>query len=398
MFEKFTKLFEKDNRFKTILILVLFLLFIIINLGENKNVTIRGNEIVDNSTHIFTQKTCRHCYELEKFFKEQNIAEKYDVVFHELEKKENFDLLLKYIYKYSLSMSGIGTPAIFTRTNYLIGFEDTDAGKERLINFLDKSTEDTKNTKANIYRESLKVPFIGEVKLFDLSLPVLTVLVGLADGFNPCAMWVLVYLLSITVTLGDRKKIWFLVGSFVLSSGILYYLFMTAWLNVFLLVGYIRLLNLIIGLFALYFGTMMIYKFIKNNGEVVCELEDNKIRNNSMNKIKNIVNQKLSPLAIMSVVLLAFAVNSLEFVCSAALPATYTYILSQLNLSTFTYYMYILLYTVMYMFDDIIIFGCAAFAINKYVGAKYEKYSTIIGGGLIFIIGIFIVFFPNLLK
>ena len=118
--------------------------------------------------------------------------------------------------------------------------------------------------------ESVSLPFLGEVRLAELSLPVLAVLLGLADGFNPCAMWALVYLLSLAASLRDRKKIWLLVGSFVLASGVLYFLFMTAWLKVFLLVGYLRPLTIAIGLGALLVGVYDLRSFSITRGGPVC--------------------------------------------------------------------------------------------------------------------------------
>jgi len=86
-------------------------------------------------------------------------------------------------------------------------------------------------------RDTIVLPWIGEIVLSDYSLPALAVVLGLVDGFNPCAMWVLVYLISLVATLRDKKRIWLIVGSFVLASGVLYFLFMTIWLNAFLLIG-----------------------------------------------------------------------------------------------------------------------------------------------------------------
>ncbi len=100
----------------------------------------------------------------------------------------------------------------------------------------------------------------------------------------------------------------------------------------------------------------------------------------------------------MGIVGLAFVVNSLEFVCSAALPAMFTFVLTQANLSSFMHYMYILLYDIFYMLDDIIIFCLATMAINKTVGTKYAKYSGVIGGAIMIMIGVMIVFFPNSLR
>ena len=248
------------------------------------------------------------------------------------------------------------------------------------------------------HNEEIDLGILGKYNILNTSIPVLAILMGLADGFNPCAMWVLVYLISICATLKDRKKIIFLVGSFVVSSGILYYLFMTAWLNVFLYIGYIRILALAIGLFALYFGSLSVYEYIKSGGFIQCKLQNNETRKKSMNKIQALVLADLSWFSIFGIVALAFVVNSIEFVCSAALPATFSFVLTQSHLSIFMYYFYILIYTIFFMLDDMIVFGLAVFAINKYTGTKYEKYSTLIGGIVMIIIGIFIVFFPKMLS
>ena len=118
--------------------------------------------------------------------------------------------------------------------------------------------------------EIVSLPLFGAIRPVDFSLPALAVLLGLADGFNPCAMWALVYLLSLLVTLQDRRKIWLLVGSFVLASGVLYFLFMTAWLNAFLLLGYLRPLTLAIGAGALIMGVMDLRVFVLTRGAPAC--------------------------------------------------------------------------------------------------------------------------------
>ncbi|MCW5208095.1 hypothetical protein VU11_05470, partial [Desulfobulbus sp. US2] len=120
--------------------------------------------------------------------------------------------------------------------------------------------------------QTVDLPILGEIKYTEYSLFSLAVVLGLVDGFNPCAMWVLVYLISIVLTLKSRKKIWLLVGTFVGASGALYFLFMTAWLNAFLFLGYLRILTLIIGLMAIGFGTLNIREYLRTKGELVCTI------------------------------------------------------------------------------------------------------------------------------
>ena len=138
------------------------------------------------------------------------------------------------------------------------------------------------------------VPLFGEIDARDFSLPVLTVILGLVDGLNPCAMWVLLYLISIVISMNDRKRIWLLVGTFVLTSGILYFLFMTAWLNAFLIMGYVRPLTLLIGFFALWVGVVDIYESIRDRGKAACEVGDNESKSKTIEKIRKVA---LAPLS-----------------------------------------------------------------------------------------------------
>ncbi len=99
--------------------------------------------------------------------------------------------------------------------------------------------------------EKLHLPFFGEIEIKYLSLGLVTVIIGLLDGFNPCAMWVLVFLINLLLGMEDRRRMWILGGTFIFSSGLVYFLFMTAWLNFLILVGFIVWVRIAIGLVAL---------------------------------------------------------------------------------------------------------------------------------------------------
>ena len=100
----------------------------------------------------------------------------------------------------------------------------------------------------------------------------------------------------------------------------------------------------------------------------------------------------------MAIISLAFVVNSIEFLCSAAIPAVYTHILSISPLSTTQYYLYILLYVFFFMLDDLLIFSTAAFAASSSLGEKYAAYTRPVGGIIMLAVGIVMVFFPTLLR
>lgn len=132
---------------------------------------------------------------------------------------------------------------------------------------------------------------------------------GLSDGFNPCAMWVLVYLISLIAGIQDQRKIWWLVGTFILASGTLYFLFMTAWLNTFLILGYISPLTRFVALLAIGFGASHLYDLAVSRGVIVCEVGDAGSRQRTMKWMRDIVAAPVGLGSLILVIGLAFAVK-----------------------------------------------------------------------------------------
>ena len=221
---------------------------------------------------------------------------------------------------------------------------------------------------------------------------------GVIDGFNPCAMWVLVYLISLIIGMKDRSRIYILIGTFLFASGVLYFLFMTAWLNVFLVLGYIHALTVIIGLAAIYFGALNLEDFVRSGGQLVCAVGDLDSRQRTRMKIRHLVSSPLGLVSFAGIVGLAFAVNSIEFICSSAMPALFTHVLSVADISTLSYYLYILLYVLFFMLDDLIIFLAAAFAVDRFAGEKYAGFCKLAGGLLMIGLGILLAFYPQVLR
>ena len=302
-----------------------------------------------------------------------------------------------------IERSRLNVPLTLIGPYVIIGFKDKHSTgvtiEKAIAAYLQEDpTLFSQQDKEWLATENIDLPWLGKLQLSRFSLPILTIIIGLADGFNPCAMWVLVYLISLIVTIGERKKIWVLVGSFVLASGILYFLFMTAWLNVFLLIGYIRPVTILIGLFAMGAGIINIKTYIASHGSASCNIGDTASKQRTRGKIQNIIYQPLSAATIAGIVALAFIVNSIEFACSAALPAIYTHFLSLQNLSALHYYGYILLYVLFFMLDDLIIFSLAALAIGSDTGKRYAKHCTILGGVVLLLLGMVMAFQPDILR
>jgi glutaredoxin len=379
-----------QDRFKRYLIISLIILGIVIGFtSQGTSSTGEGFKV-----HFFYLPGCPHC-EAQEAFNEKLESEypSINITRHDATTLEGSALLSKM-----LAELGIEEEPEFPITIITIsenqgwvsgGWESEETTGQAIEEALQKCLAgNCPPSPGEKPRDTIVLPFIGEIVLSDYSLPALAIILGLVDGFNPCAMWVLVYLISIVATLRDRKRIWLICGSFVLASGILYFLFMTIWLNFFLFIGYVKVVTIVIALVALGGGALQIREVIKTKGAIVCEVTDEESRKKTMTKVQEIVSSPLTWGILAGIIALAFTVNAVEFFCSAAIPTVFTQVLSLSHLSTFQYYGYILLYDVFFMLDDTIIFGTAAFALTSNLGERYAKYSRPVGATILIILGV----------
>jgi glutaredoxin len=272
---------------------------------------------------------------------------------------------------------------------------------------VDKSVDmDEVNDIKNIVSESTEAEKIlsekkietkfGEVNFSKYSLTTLSIVFGFIDGFNPCAMWVLIFMISIILELKDKRKIWLIVGTFLITEAVLYYIFMAFWMNTLAMLEHVTILNTFIGCVALYIAGVSLRDVWVN--DIACHVDNLQERAKIRGKIHDVVSRPLTIMTVLSMVALAAAVNMVEFACSSALPVVYTKLLVDSGISTFAKYAYMGLYNLFYMIDDFIIFGFAIFAVNKFIGEKYMKYTKLIAGVLLAIIGISMIFFPEFLA
>lgn len=382
-------------------ILIIFLLFLGLGVYISEQYKMQNTVSEVKEVTFFFHPQCPHCQKQKKFntylkakYPQLKWAE-YDTSIDENAR------LLATIVEQKHSMMGV--PRTYIGPYEVFGYksdETTGVTLEKAIqaylqndpSLFEKSDREWQNL------QTLEVPFLGTINYSEYSLLPLAVILGLVDGFNPCAMWVLVYLISLILTLRDPKKIWFLVGTFLAASGGLYFLFMTAWLNAFLFLGYVRMITLLIGLIAVGAGILNIREYIKTQGELVCNIGDTESKQKTMSRIDHIVQSPLTVLSILSIIFLALVVNSIEFVCSAALPAIFTHALALSNLSTLQHYGYILIYDFFFMLDDLIIFSLAVLALNTGIANRYAKYCKIIGGIVLLVLGGIMIFNPGILR
>jgi glutaredoxin len=276
-----------------------------------------------------------------------------------------------------------------------VGFDRPETTGAFLLGLLREAgrVEGTTGVESDAF--SVDVPLVGEVRLEDVGLPVFTAVMGLLDGFNPCAMWVLLFLLSVLVNVRSRARMAAIGGVFVLVSGVVYFAFMAAWLNAFQLLGMARGIQVGLGVLALVLGGLNVKDaFWTGRGPSLGIPEAAKP--GIYARVRKIVAaERLAP-ALGTVVVLALLVNTVELLCTAGLPALYTRILTLRELPTAAYYGYLALYNVFYMLDDALILAIAIVSLSHHrLQAKEARGLKLLSGGVMLVLGVILIVQPG---
>ena len=370
--------------------------------------------------YLFYSKTCPHCEEEIKML--DSIKDDYKnlrIYKYELSKDNNSEIFKNVATLFDLNVSGVPFTIIGEKT--FIGYGENS--KKTIIGcieyyskhgYVDKVGQylnkelptyeiSDDDTSIDEYLEdygnySFNIPIIGEVNTKTLTIPMIAVVMGFIDGFNPCAMWILLFLITMLISMKDRKKMWILGSTFLITSALIYFLIMLAWLNVAILITKVNIIRSVIGFIAIIGGLYNIITTFKTS-ENGCNATDKKDRKKIMERIKKFTSEKSIWLSLIGVIALAISVNLIELACSAGLPVMFTQILVINDLSKIEYFIYIMVYIFFFLIDDLLIFIIAVSTMKvSGISVKYGKISKIVGGIILLLIGILLLLKPEWLM
>ena len=248
-----------------------------------------------------------------------------------------------------------GVPTFHIDGRVLAGFDNAERTGPALIELID-------GTAAR--RDGVRTALFGTLSAPDLGLPLFTLALGLLDGFNPCAMWVLLFLLALLVRLRDRRRMALVAGTFVIVSGAVYYAFMAAWLSAFLAVGMSDALRWTIAGLALAIGTINVKDYFAPGTGPSLAISA-AAKPGLYARMRRVLQTEQIKASIAAVAALAIVVNFVEFLCTAGFPAIYTAVLAQHDLGIPAYYAYLGLYIVGYIADDSVMVALAVIALGS---------------------------------
>jgi len=252
-----------------------------------------------------------------------------------------------------------------------------------------------------ILTKNISSDFLKQIG-YTLPLPLFTFLIALVDGFNPCNIFVLTFLLGLLVSVShSRKRIYIIGYTFIFVVFIIYFLFMAAWLNIFKFIGFITPLRITIACIALIAGIINCKELLFFRKGITLMIQE-KHKGLLLRKIENmkevILKGSVPALIVSSIILAAFA-SLVELPCTAGFPIIYTAVLVGRFLeSTMGYYLYLIFYNLIYVIPLIVMITIFGYYFKgKQITKEQMQIIKFIGGLIMILLGITLLVNPSLM-
>jgi glutaredoxin len=361
---------------------------------------------------VFVREGCPHCASAEEFL--ARLARErpsLTIVIRDVQKEAAALERLQELAR-AQDMGAARVPAFYVRGQLLLGYSEqaTDglirsalAGRGTPPSVVGAGTCDAEDSLAcrapaaaePPAEEHFELSFFGRtLSLADVGLPVFTLAMGLLDGFNPCSMWVLLLMISLLAPLNDRPRMLAIAGTFVLVEGIAYFVFMAAWLNLFLLIGFSRASQLAIAAIAIVAGLINMKDFVAFGRGISLSIPES-AKPGIYNRMRRILHARNLTAAIIGTVILAGLVQIVEFMCTSGFPALFTRILTLQQLDRASYYGYLLLYNAAYMLDDVIVLTIGVVMLSRHrLQEKEGRWLKLLSGIVMAGLGVYLIVAP----
>ena len=343
--------------------------------------------------HVFVREGCPHCASAKEFLAALGPEDlrSVRVVLRDVSQDEQARSDLERLSK-AVGAWPPGVPTFLFKGTVLVGFDDSEHTGRALLELIQQDGA------RPAVRDQVETQLFGPLNVNRLGMPLFTLALGLLDGFNPCATWVLLFLLSLLVRLRDRRRMAVVAGTFVLTSGAVYYAFMAAWLNFFVVLGLSSTLRVVLGTVALLIGLLNVKDFFAFGRGPSFSIPDS-AKPGLYERMRRVMAAPTLGLSLVSVITLAVLVNFVELLCTAGFPAIYTAVLTQHEPTAAGRYAYLGLYIVGYMADDALMVGLAVSALSRRkLSERAGRVLKLLAGSVMLLLGLVLLLRPGWLM
>ena len=317
--------------------------------------------------YFYWTSTCPHCQAARPFV-EAIPATRPWVALHSLELTRHPENVRRYqAMATRLGQEAVSVPALLFCGEMHVGWDKADTTGAEIAWRLDDchARALAGSVVASLSAGKLTVPVLGEVDPQKFSLPLLTIAIAGLDAFNPCAFFVLLFLLSLIAHQQNRKRMLVIGGIFVLFSGLMYFAFMAAWLSLFQVLGNLVWVTLVAGALALFVGVLNVKDFFAFGQGLTLSIPESR-KPDIYRRARAIISAENLPAMVAATAFLAIAANFYELLCTAGFPLVYTRLLTLSELPPAGYYLYLVLYNLIYVVPLVLI----VFAFVRTMGAR----------------------------
>ena len=353
-----------------------------------------GVEITENkiNLYLFRGEGCPHCRKEEEWLKE--IKKKYEDYLNVYDfevwySKENQEKYVTATEIMEINTNSIPFTIVGEKT--FVGFSDT------IKNNIERAIKGYIGDEIN--KNHMKLPLLGDINVKDASIPLIAIILGFIDGFNPCAMWILLFLINLFINFKNKKKAWILGFTFLIVSALVYLVSMLG-INLVINIIAINWIKKAIAIFILIAGLLNLRKYLKARKEDAgCTVVDDKKRKKLITKMKRIMNSNNFIFALFGIIVLAISVNLIELTCSLGFPVIFTEILSINKITGILRIVYLLIYVLFYMIDDLLVFTISMFTLEATgITNKYNKLCTLVSSIIMILMGTLLLIKPEWLM
>ncbi len=304
--------------------------------------------------YFFYSQTCPHCADAEPVVRDI-AAERPWLVLEELAVEREANERFFFMLAREFGRAPEAVPTFFLCGEMLVGFDNASGMGARIARIADQCHARLTGAQPQPQMASetpddltVELPLFGKLDAQDLSLPALTLVLGGLDAFNPCAFFVLLSLLSLMVHAKSRLRIGIVGGVFVFFSAAMYFLFMAAWLNLFLVLGSLQWITVAAGLVALGIGALSIKDYVYFGQGPGLSIPES-AKPGLFERMRRLIGMRSFAGLLAGTVVLAIAANSYELLCTSGFPLVYTKVLTMNDLPSAARYGYLALYNVVYI-------------------------------------------------
>ncbi|MDH4228013.1 MAG: hypothetical protein OEV59_09755 [Deltaproteobacteria bacterium] len=367
-----------------------------------------GSAAADNKAtlYFFYGEGCPHCAKEEVFL--EKMKAKYPSIdvraFEVWHNPENVAIMTEFLAPYGLKPTGV--PVTFIgNSGPLSGYGDDSTSGRVIEGFIKDCVESGCPDAGDIIRgtakagaSKAKLPTVAGLDVNTASLPILTIVIAFLDGFNPCAFFVLFTLLGILSHAKTRGRMLFAGALFVFVSGLAYFLFMAAWLNVFIYTGGIRVVTLVAALLALVIGAFNIKDFFMFGRGPSLSIPEG-AKPGLYARMRTVMRAASLASVITGTIMLAVSVNLYELLCTAGFPMVYTRALTLRSLEPHVYYIYLAAYNVVYVIPMAAIVALFAFTVgSRHFSERWGRTLKFVSGLMMLSLGLVLLIKPELLN